>query len=105
MRAILDAERPDDGILGEEEAAKPGTSGLTWVLDPIDGTRGFISGTPTCGVLISLADENGPILGAIDQPFMVSISTRTARSSVPSISPTSASGFMVARIARRCLGR
>ena len=70
MRAILDAERPDDGILGEEEAAKPGTSGLTWVLDPIDGTRGFISGTPTWGVLISLADENGPILGAIDQPYI-----------------------------------
>ena len=52
MRAILDADRPDDGILGEEYGTKDGTSGLTWILDPIDGTRGFISGTPTWGVLI-----------------------------------------------------
>ncbi|MFT5065389.1 MAG: fructose-1,6-bisphosphatase/inositol monophosphatase family enzyme, partial [Reinekea sp.] len=53
MRAILEVERPDDGILGEEMGTKAGTSGLTWVLDPIDGTRGFISGTPTWGVLIA----------------------------------------------------
>jgi len=39
------------------------------VLDPIDGTRGFISGTASWGVLISLEDENGPVLGVIDQPY------------------------------------
>ena len=60
MRAILAEARPDDGILGEEFAAVSGTSGLTWVLDPIDGTRGFISGTPTWGVLIAIADAEGP---------------------------------------------
>lgn len=70
MRAILDAERPDDAILGEEFGPKAGTSGLTWVLDPIDGTRGFMSGTPTWGVLIAVSDENGPIYGVIDQPFI-----------------------------------
>jgi len=70
MRVVLAESRPDDAILGEEEVAKPGTSGLTWVLDPIDGTRGFISGTPTWGVLIALSDANGPIFGIIDQPFI-----------------------------------
>jgi len=70
MRAILADMRPDDGILGEEYGAATGTSGLTWVLDPIDGTRGFISGTPTWGVLISVADASGPIYGLIDQPYI-----------------------------------
>lgn len=69
MRAVLTELRPADGILGEEFGSKPGTSGRTWVLDPIDGTRGFISGTPTWGVLIALADEYGPFLGVIDQPY------------------------------------
>lgn len=70
MRAILQARRPEDSILGEEFGTTKGTSGLTWVLDPIDGTRGFISGTPTWGVLISLNDANGPRLGIIDQPYI-----------------------------------
>ncbi|MBY6138882.1 histidinol-phosphatase [Leisingera daeponensis] len=69
MRAVLAELRPDDGILGEEFGADPGRSGRTWVLDPIDGTRGFISGTPTWGVLIALSDESGPFLGVIDQPY------------------------------------
>ena len=70
MRAILAARRPRDGILGEEYGPKAGTSGLTWVLDPIDGTRGYLSGTPTWGVLISVRDETGPIYGIIDQPYI-----------------------------------
>ena len=70
MRAVLAVHRPDDAILGEEEAAKPGTSGLTWVIDPIDGTRAFISGTTSWGVLIALCDADGPIYGLIDQPYI-----------------------------------
>ena len=70
MRAVLARLRPQDAILGEEEGSQPGTSGLTWVLDPIDGTRGYLSGTPTWGVLIGLADEEGPLLGIIDQPYI-----------------------------------
>lgn len=70
MRDALAVLRPDDGILGEEHGVKVGTSGRQWVLDPIDGTRGFISGTPTWGVLIALSDANGPFLGVIDQPFI-----------------------------------
>lgn len=70
MRAVLARERPEDGILGEEYGPRPGTSGLTWVLDPIDGTRGYISGTPTWGVLVSVADAGGPLFGIIDQPYI-----------------------------------
>jgi len=70
IRDVLDELRPQDGILGEELGQKPGRSGLTWVLDPIDGTRGFISGTPTWGTLISVRNESGPILGLIDQPYI-----------------------------------
>jgi len=70
MRQVLAECRPNDAILGEEEGHQSGTSGLTWVLDPIDGTRGFISGTPTWGVLIAVSDETGPLMGVIDQPYI-----------------------------------
>ncbi|RME15436.1 MAG: histidinol-phosphatase [Alphaproteobacteria bacterium] len=70
MREILARRRPDDAIVGEEFGEKAGTSGLTWVLDPVDGTRAFLSGTPTWGVLVAVGDEAGPRLGVIDQPFI-----------------------------------
>ena len=70
MRAILARRRPQDAILGEEFGKAEGTSGLTWVLDPIDGTRGFLSGTPTWGVLIGLRSASGALLGLIDQPYI-----------------------------------
>lgn len=70
MRAILAVDRPDDSILGEEYGVTHGTSGLTWVLDPIDGTRAFMAGAPSWGVLIGLNDRNGPIYGIVDQPHL-----------------------------------
>lgn len=70
MRDILARRRPDDAILGEEMGASAGTTGLTWVLDPVDGTRAFLCGTPTWGVLVSVADATGPIYGIIDQPYI-----------------------------------
>lgn len=70
MRAILAQERPQDAILGEEHGNTSGTTGFTWVLDPIDGTRGFVAGTPTWGVLIAVSDASGPIFGVIDQPYI-----------------------------------
>jgi len=69
MRAILAERRPEDGIYGEELGEIPGTSGLTWVIDPIDGTRAYLSGAPTWGVLVALSDDSGPRLGVIDQPY------------------------------------
>ncbi len=70
MRDVLARMRPQDGILGEEYGTQEGESGLTWVLDPIDGTRGFMSGTPTWGVLIAISDANGPVYGIVDQPYI-----------------------------------
>jgi myo-inositol-1(or 4)-monophosphatase len=70
MRAVLARRRPQDGILGEERGHVAGTSGLTWILDPIDGTRSYLSGTPTWGVLIAVADASGPLYGIIDQPYI-----------------------------------
>ncbi len=70
MRAILERRRPQDAILGEEFGKTTGTSGLTWILDPIDGTRGFLSGTPTWGVLVGLREAKGAVLGIIDQPYI-----------------------------------
>ncbi len=70
MRAYLARHHPEDGILGEEFPPVAGRSGLTWVLDPVDGTRGFLAGTPCWGVLIALTDAQGPFLGVIDQPYI-----------------------------------
>lgn len=70
MRAVLARRRPDDAILGEERGTRAGTSGLTWVLDPIDGTRSYLAGTPTWGVLIAVSDADGPLYGLIDQPYI-----------------------------------
>ena len=70
IRAIIARERPQDGILGEEFGEKPGTSGLRWVLDPVDGTRAFINGRHEWGSLIGLEKNGRPVLGIIDQPVL-----------------------------------
>ncbi|MFC4293627.1 histidinol-phosphatase [Novosphingobium tardum] len=70
MRRILAAEAARDGIIGEEFGSREGSSGRTWVLDPIDGTAGFLAGRPLFGTLIALVVEGWPVLGVIDQPIM-----------------------------------
>ncbi len=70
MRRLIIAERPMDGIIGEEEEERAGSSGRTWVLDPIDGTRSFIVGRPIFGTLIALLEDGWPVLGIIDQPII-----------------------------------
>lgn len=70
IRALIKKERPDDGILGEERGHEVGASGFTWILDPIDGTRAFITGRHTWGTLIALHDGAKPVLGIIDQPVL-----------------------------------
>lgn len=69
MRAVLARSRPDDGIVGEEFEVMPGTSGLTWVIDPIDGTRAYLAGLPTWCVLVAAFDGVEPIVGLVAQPF------------------------------------
>lgn len=70
LRGIIERERPDDGILGEEYGPKESRSGLTWVLDPIDGTKSFTIGRPSFGTLIALCKEGVPQIGVIDQPVL-----------------------------------
>jgi len=70
IRAIIARERPCDAILGEEYGHTPGTSGRTWVLDPVDGTRAFITGRHTWGTLIALEEQGRRVLGIIDQPVL-----------------------------------
>lgn len=70
MRRILKAEVPRDAIIGEEFGTEEGTSGRTWVLDPIDGTVSFIGGRPIFGTLIALLVDGWPVLGVIDQPIL-----------------------------------
>lgn len=69
MRELIQDHYPAHGILGEEEGSIVGSSKLTWVLDPIDGTRAFITALPPWGTLIALNDSQRPILGVMNQPF------------------------------------
>jgi histidinol phosphatase-like enzyme (inositol monophosphatase family) len=68
MRAELQRLCPECGILGEEYGLERPEARLRWVLDPIDGTRAFITGRPTFGTLIGLLEDDVPIIGIIDQP-------------------------------------
>ena len=70
MRAILAAEVPDHGILGEEYGNQRIDAEYVWVLDPLDGTKSFITGKPTFGTLIGLAHRGLPVLGVMDQPIL-----------------------------------
>jgi myo-inositol-1(or 4)-monophosphatase len=62
--------RPDDGIVGEEGASRDGTSGITWHIDPIDGTSNFYFDIPMWAVSIGAVDESGPIAGAVYVPAL-----------------------------------
>lgn len=70
MRALIEQEYPDHGITGEEFGAKPGLGPYRWSLDPIDGTRSFTCGLPTWVTLISLLEDDVPIVGVIDAPCL-----------------------------------
>lgn len=67
MRALIEAKYPDHGIFGEEHGEVRTDAEYVWVLDPIDGTLSFISGSPTFGCLIGLTRNGVPIMGLLDQ--------------------------------------
>ena len=69
MRGLIEDRFPDHGIVGEEFGRVREGAEFVWVLDPIDGTKSFISGVPLFGTLITLARAGHPILGIIDQPI------------------------------------
>jgi inositol-phosphate phosphatase/L-galactose 1-phosphate phosphatase/histidinol-phosphatase len=68
MRALINARFPDHGIIGEEHGREKTEAEFVWVLDPIDGTKSFISGRPLFGTLIALCRQGSPVLGVIDHP-------------------------------------
>jgi histidinol phosphatase-like enzyme (inositol monophosphatase family) len=70
MRRLIEERYPDHGIIGEEYGTDRPEAEYVWVLDPIDGTRAFMSGMPTWGVLIGLLRHGEPVAGMIDQPYL-----------------------------------
>lgn len=69
LRKRIAAEYPEHAIVGEEHGATDGNH-MKWIIDPIDGTRGFITGSPMWGMLIGVMDDNVPVAGVIHQPFL-----------------------------------
>lgn len=70
MRRLIEARFPAHGIIGEEHGRVRADAEHVWVLDPIDGTKNYISGIPIFGTLIGLARAGRPVLGIIDQPVL-----------------------------------
>jgi myo-inositol-1(or 4)-monophosphatase len=68
IRELLAARRPNDGFLGEESDHTDGTSGLRWVVDPLDGTVNFLFGIPQWCVSVAVRDDQGTIAGAVYDP-------------------------------------
>lgn len=69
MRRLIEAEHPEHGIIGEEFGRIRDDAELVWAIDPIDGTKAFISGIPTFGTLVALLVGGNPVIGIIDQPI------------------------------------
>ncbi len=91
----LRTERPRDGLVGEEGTDHPGAR--TWYIDPVDGTYNFLSGLPVWCAALALADESGPLLGAVYQP-----STDELWAGGPGL-PTARNGVPVMPLPRRTL--
>ncbi|NMD06500.1 MAG: inositol monophosphatase family protein [Phyllobacteriaceae bacterium] len=70
LRQMIEKHYPSHGIIGEEYGNKDSNSGLTWILDPVDGTRAFVIGLPTWATLIGLYADGKPLLGVMSQPFI-----------------------------------
>ena len=70
IRYLIEKHYPTHGIIGEEYGEKKGASGLTWIVDPVDGTRAFVIGLPTWATLIALYEDGEPRIGVMAQPFV-----------------------------------
>lgn len=70
MRVLLEKHVPQHGVFGEEHGAVRTDAEYVWVLDPIDGTKSFITGVPLWGTLIALLHRGRPVLGCIHQPVL-----------------------------------
>ena len=70
IREILAEHYPDHGIIGEEYGREREDADFVWILDPVDGTKSFISGVPLFATLIALMHKGRPVIGAINQPIL-----------------------------------
>jgi histidinol-phosphatase len=70
LREQIGRAYPDDGIIGEEEAARPSSNGRHWIIDPIDGTKAFSRGVPLFANLLALDDERGSAVGVVNVPAL-----------------------------------
>jgi histidinol-phosphatase len=70
IRRVIQASFPDDGVVGEEQGEQAGTSGYTWYIDPIDGTRSFVRGIPLWGTLVGLEYQSESIAGVAVAPAL-----------------------------------
>lgn len=68
LRALVAREQPEHGVVGEEMAATRADAEWVWVIDPVDGTKAFVTGKPLFGTLIALLHRGRPLLGIIDHP-------------------------------------
>ena len=70
LRKMIRERYPDHGIVAEEEGSDRPESRFTWFIDPIDGTRSFMMGSPLWGTLVGVTEEGKPIFGLLCQPFL-----------------------------------
>ncbi|AKK05193.1 inositol-phosphate phosphatase [Corynebacterium mustelae] len=70
LRALIEAHRPDDDILGEEFGGDATVTGRQWIIDPIDGTKNYVRGVPVWATLIALLVDGVPVVGVISAPAL-----------------------------------
>jgi len=70
LRALIGQAFPDHGVIGEEFGEQPGASQLTWIIDPINGTKSFVQGVPLYGVLLALVEDQKPLVGVAHFPAL-----------------------------------
>jgi histidinol phosphatase-like enzyme (inositol monophosphatase family) len=70
LRKLISSRFPDHGIIGEEYGESSGSSGLTWIIDPIDGTKSFTAGVPIYGCLLALVEDGSPLVGVAHFPAL-----------------------------------
>jgi myo-inositol-1(or 4)-monophosphatase len=80
IRELLAARRPHDGFVGEEGGSEQGSSGISWVVDPLDGTVNFLFGIPQWCVSVAVRDERGTLAGAVYDPNRDELFTATRES-------------------------
>ena len=100
MRALIHRTFPDHGIIGEEFGEERADAEYVWVLDPIDGTKSFISGMPVWGTLIALTRFGEPVFGVMNQPFTGERFSGDGGRAVTAVLPVS--GTSACGLARNC---